>query len=146
MDALTIIAIAIFLVLMLGMSFTAGTQASISQLAYQWKWLLLVSLWSQVLLLPKMLDITPQNWQWLPFLGIGGVIFCGHASITEKVSELVHIIAAAVAFTALTGWVMSMNSHYLLPLVVCAMCGRERLVWRVEVGLVISVYLTLLVC
>lgn len=144
MDALTIIAIAIFLVLMLGMSLTAGTQASISQLAYRWKWLLLVALWSQALLLPQMLDITPHNWQWLPFFGIGGVIFCGHASITDKVSELVHIIAAAVAFTALIGWVMLMNNHYLLPLVICAMCGRERLIWRVEVGLVTSVYLTLI--
>lgn len=144
MDALVVIAIAVFLCLMISMSFTSGTQGSISQLAKQWKWLLLVALWSQVLLLPKMLDMTPQGWQALPFFGIGGVAFCGCASITDKVSELVHMIAAAVAFTALTGWVMLIDSHCLMPLVVCALCGRERPIWRFEIGLIASVYTVLI--
>lgn len=119
---------------------TAGTQHSISALAGKWRWLLLVALWSQVLLLPQMLDMTASGWQWLPFLGIGGVVFCGGATIFEKTDKVVHMVAAAVAFVCLVGWVMMLNSRCLMPLVVCAMAGRERLVWRFEVGLVASVY------
>lgn len=145
MAATTLIAIGVFLVLLLGMALTAGTQKSISSLADKWRWLLLVALWSQCLLLPQMLDITKDGWQWLAALGIGAVAFCGGATIfSHKLDWWTHIISAAVAFTALFGWVLSIESRCLLPLVVCACAGRENIVWRCEVGLVISVYMVLL--
>lgn len=136
----TIIAIAAFLVLLLSMAMTAGTQHSISALADKWRWLLLAALWSQALLLPQMMEMTPSGWQWMPFLGIFGIAICGGATIFEKTDKRVHTIAAVVAFTFLTGWVMLINSRCLMPLVVCAMAGRERPIWRFEVGLVASVY------
>ena len=145
MAATTYIAMFVFLVLLLAMALTAGTKNSISALAERWRWLLLVALWSQCLLLPQMFDITKDGWQWLPFIGIGAVVFCGGATIfTHKLDWWTHIISAAVAFTALIGWVMVMDSRCLLPLVVCACAGRERIIWRCEIGLVASVYMVLL--
>ncbi len=135
----------VFLVLLLAMALTAGTKNSISALAERWRWLLLVALWSQCFLLPQMFDITKDGWQWLPFIGIGAVTFCGGATIfAHKLDWWTHIISAAVAFTALIGWVMVMDSRCLLPLVVCACAGRERIIWRCEIGLVASVYMVLL--
>lgn len=136
----TVIAIAVFLVLLFSMAMTAGTQGSISKLAKHWRWLLLVALWSQVSLLPQMLDMTPQGWQWMPVLGIFAIAICGGASLFNKEDNLVHMIAAAVAFVCLVGWVMLINSRCLMPLVVCTLAGRENPIWRVETGMVASVY------
>ena len=136
----TVMAIAVFLVLLFSMAMTVGTQGSISKLAERWRWLLLVALWSQVLLLPQMLDMTPQGWQWMPVLGIFAIAICGGASLFNKEDNLVHMIAAAVAFVCLVGWVMLINSRCLMPLVVCALAGRENPIWRIETGLVASVY------
>lgn len=144
MATLAIIGITTFIILLFSMSITAGTQHSISSLAKEWRWLLLVALWSQVLLLPPMMELTPELWKWLPFVGVIGIVGCGGASIFNKEDELVHMICAAIAFVGFTGWVMLMNSLCLLPIVVCMAAGREHFKWRIEVGLIISVYQTLL--
>ena len=144
MVTLTIIAIAIFIVLLFSMSMTAGTKSSISQLAEQWRWLLLVALWSQILLLPYMLTITPTNWRWMTFIGMGGVVTCGGASIFNKEDELIHMIAAAITFLCFTGWVILMNNYCLMALIMCLAAGRDKFKWRLEVGLITSVYLTLI--
>ena len=144
MMKLAFLAMFVFVVLLWSMALTTGTQKSISALAYKWRWLLLVALWSQALLLPQMFTITPDNWKWLAAIGVFAVCVCGGASITDKADEWVHIIAAVIAFTTLTGWVMVVNDRCLLPLIVCIAAGRENWKWRVEVGLVISVYMVLL--
>lgn len=136
----TVIAIAAFLYLLFGMALAVGTQGSFSQLASELRWLLLVALWSQVLLLPQMLDMTPQGWQWMPVLGIFAVAVCGGASLFNKEDNLTHMIAAAVAFVCLVGWVMLINQRCLMPLIVCAVAGRENPIWRIETGMVASVY------
>lgn len=135
----------VFVVLLSGMSWTMGTQKSISSLSKRWRWLLLTALWSQVLILPAMLSVTPTAWQWLAALGVGAIVFTGAADVYDKTDEWVHIIAAVVAFTLLTGWVMVVNSVCLLPLIVCIAAGRENWQWRVEVGLIISVYMALVI-
>lgn len=133
----------VFVVLLAGMSWTTGTQRSISALSKRWRWLLLVALWSQVMLLPAMLSVTPSRWQWLAAMGIGAIVITGAADVWNKTDERVHIIAAVMAFTLLTAWVMVVNSVCLLPLIVCIAAGRDNWQWRVEVGLVISVYMAL---
>lgn len=145
MVAITYFTMFIFVVLLLSMSLTAGTQGSYSALAKQWRWLLLVTLWSQVGLLPVMLDMTPEPWKWLAFLGVGAVVFCGGATIFDhKLDWWTHMISAAVAFTALTGWVLVINDKCLLPLIVCMAAGRENWKWRLETGIVISVYMAII--
>lgn len=144
MEVLAILGMAIFIVLLFSMSMTAGTKSSISQLAEQWRWLLLAALWSQVLLLPQMLSITPEAWKWTTFVGMGGIVICGGASVLEKEDELIHMIAAAITFVCFVGWVMLMNNYCLIALIMCIAAGRENFKWRLEVGLIISVYLTLI--
>ena len=134
-----------FVVLLAGMAWTAGTQRSISSLSKRWRWLLLAALWSQVLILPAMLSVTPTAWQWLAALGVGAIVFTGAADVYDKTDEWVHIVAAVVAFTLLMGWVMVVNSVCLLPLIVCIAAGRENWQWRVEIGLIISVYMALVI-
>lgn len=105
---------------------------------------MLGALWSQVLLLPQLLEITPEGWKWMPALGIFCIIVCGGASVFDEADRLVHIIVAVLGFVCLTGCVMSIDGKLLLPLIVCLSAGRDRIVWRAEVGLIISVYLTLI--
>ena len=143
MSRLAYIAMITFVILLAGMSLTTGTQRSISALSKRWRWLLLVALWSQVMLLPAMLSVTPPRWQWLAAMGIGAIVFTGAADVWNKTDERVHIIAAVLAFTLLTGWVLAVNSACLLPLIVCIAAGRDNWQWRVEIGLVISVYMAL---
>ena len=144
MNILTLLGITIFIVLLFSMSMTSGTKASLSALAEQWRWLLLVALWSQILLLPQIITITPEPWKWLGFIGMAGIIVCGGANVLQKEDELVHMIAAAVAFVCFTGWVMLMNNYCLLAMIVCIAAGRDKFKWRLEIGLIISVYLTLI--
>ena len=61
MAIMAIIAMAVFTILIFSMSMTVGTKGSISALAKDWRWLLLATLWSQILLLPQMLEMTPHN-------------------------------------------------------------------------------------
>lgn len=144
MATLAIISMTVFAVLLFSMSITAGTQTSISALAGTWKWLLLIALWSQILLLPQMIEVTPNAWKWMPALGMFGIIVCGGANVMQKEDELIHMIAAAITFVCFFGWVMLIKSINLLPMVMCLMAGRDKWKWRLEVGLITSVYLTLL--
>ena len=134
----------IFITLLCVMLYKAGTQVSLSALADKWRWLLLVALWSQVLLLPQMLEITPTNWQWVTSLGIFAIIICGGANIYDKTDEIVHIIAAVIAFSCFLLWIIIINWLYIVPLIVCICAGKERWKWRAEIGLIIGAYMTLL--
>lgn len=144
MATLALIGMVLFAVLMLFMSITAGTQESISAYAKKWRWLLLVALWSQILILPQMITITASCWQFLCFMGIGMIIFCGGASIFETSDMTFHMVCAVFAFLFLSAWVIIINPYMLLPLIICACIGRENLVLRLETGLIISVYTTLM--
>jgi len=144
MSTLALIGMTIFLVLMLFMSITSGTKQSISAYADKWRWLLLVALWSQILILPQMITITASCWQFLCFIGIGMIIFCGGASIFETSDMTFHMVCAVFAFLLLSAWLIVINPYMLLPLIICACIGRENWILRLETGLIISVYTALL--
>ena len=144
MDALTIAAIIIFSVSLFYMSLKCGTQESISQLAAKYRWLLLITLLSQMLLLPQMFYITPENLKWVAFLGVGGIVICGSANVLDKADETVHVVAAIATFVLFSLWVLLVNRICILPTIICALAGKEKWKWRTEIGLIISVYMTLL--
>ena len=125
------------------MSWSTGTKTSLSTLAGRWRWLLLAALWSQLLLIPAKMHVTPEKWRWLAFVGMGCVGLCGAANVTDKVDERVHSISAVVGAVLLVAWVAIVNFACLFPVAVCAAAGRENWKWRVEVGLIISVYVAL---
>lgn len=144
MNTLVLISIAIFTLALFIMSSMSGIKNSISALSQDQKWLLLLAMWSQLLMLPKMLEMTQEVWQWLPFLGMGGVAICGITNVLDKNEERIHMIAAIVSFICFVGWVLLINKYCLIALILCAVAGKEHLKWRAEVGLIISVYLTLI--
>jgi hypothetical protein len=91
-----------------------------------------------------MLSITPELYKWIPFIGMGGIILCGGANVLDKNDELIHMIAAVITFICFTVWIIIMNKCCLLPIILCLAAGKENLKWRIEVGLIIGVYLILL--
>lgn len=143
MVKLVFLAMFIFVTLLASMSWTAGTQKSLSALAGTWRWLLLVAIWSQAALLPVMIDMTPEPWRVLAFLGVGCLMFTGATNVLDKNDCLFHTITAVAGFTFLVGWLMVVNDKCLLPAIVCIAAGRENWKWRVEVGLIISVYMAI---
>ena len=143
-ETTTIIAILVFLVMLFYMTSREGTQDSISRLANRFRWNLLVAFWSQSLLLPQMMDMTPDQWRWLPFLGIFAIIVCGGASVVDKGDNTIHMICAIMAFICLSLWVAIMNAWCLIPLIVCVAAGKDKLIWRAEAGLISSVYMLML--
>ena len=144
MATLAIIAMIIFIVLLSFMTFKAGVQPSISALVQHYKWLLLIALWSQALLLPYMLDITPDLLKVLVFLGMGGIVGCGITDIKDKSDEVLHMVFAIIAFISLFSWVILMDLVALIPFIVCAGLGKDNIKWRAEIGLISSVYLIIL--
>ena len=143
MVKLTFFAMFTFVTLLASMSWTAGTQKSLSALAGTWRWLLCATIWSQALLIPVMLEMTPGPWQFLAFLGMGCLMFTGISNVLDKNECLFHTITAVAGFTFLFGWLMVVNDKCLLPFIVCAAAGRENWKWRAEVGLIISVYMAI---
>lgn len=144
MVTLTIIGIVIFILTLFYLTIKHGSQNSISSLAQYQKWLVLVALWSQILVLPQMIQITPEVWKWLPFIGIGGIIICGGANIKDKNDELIHMICAIVSFICFVVWTFILNKYCLLPLLMCIIADKDKLKWRAEIGLITSVYLILI--
>ena len=126
------------------MSIVSGTKVSLSALAEEHKVLLLFALWSQVLLLPQMLQITQESYKWISFIGMGGIIICGGASIINKEDELIHMISAIVTFICFTLWVILLKAYFILPVILCLAGGKDKFKWRLEIGLITSVYLTII--
>ena len=84
MVKLVFLAMFIFVTLLASMSWTAGTQKSLSALAGTWRWLLLGAIWSQAALLPVMIDMTPEPWRVLAFLSVGCLMFTGATNVLDK--------------------------------------------------------------
>lgn len=138
------IPIIIFTILLFIMSNKQGTQSSISQLAKKQWFILSLALCCQLFLVYPMIEITPVIWKFLPFIGCSAIIFTGITNIFNKEDEVVHIISAIIAFISFTLWVFIIKYQCLISLILCIAAGKQNLKWRIEVGLIISVYTTLL--
>lgn len=144
MSLFVYLAIFIFTSLLFYMSVKSGTQTSISQLAKNHWIILLIALCSQCLLLYPVIELTPIGLQWLPFIGCFSIIITGITNVFKKEDEVVHMIAALISFITFTIWILLLNPIYILPLIICIAAGKKNIKWRIEVGLIISVYMILL--
>jgi hypothetical protein len=54
------------------------------------------------------------------------------------------MISAILSFILFTIWVLLINPKCILPLIICTVAGKENIKWRLEIGLIISVYMTLI--
>ena len=101
-----IVAMAMFFAYLLLMAKLHGIQPSISDNYYvsRHRWtFVMVMWWIGLGMLPAMLEVTPEMWQFSAFFCCGGVIFVGAAAaFREEVTRQVHfagaIISAAGAF------------------------------------------------
>lgn len=144
MNLFVYIPIIIFSILLCFLTNKYGTQSSISQLAkYNW-YVLMIALCSQCLLIVPILELSSSAIQFIPFIGCFGIILTGITNVLNKEDSLIHSIAAIVSFICFLVWVSIINFKCLLPLLICGMVGRENLKFRLELGLIISVYITLL--
>lgn len=144
MSIFVYLAISIFCILISIITYKEGTQSSISQLAKNQHKLLSVALCSQLLLIYPLIELTMPGLQWLPFLACGFIIITGLTNIFRKEDQLVHMITAIVSFILFVIWVLIMSPKCIIPLIICLASGKENIKWRLEVGLIISVYMTII--
>ena len=101
-----IVAMAMFFAYLLLMAKLHGIQPSISDNYYvsRHRWMFTMVMWMVAFgMLPAMLEVTPEMWQFSAFFCCGGVIFVGAAAaFREEVTRQVHfagaITSAAGAF------------------------------------------------
>lgn len=106
MTLLVLFSLAVFAIYLILMAKLHGIQPSISDNYYvsRHRWLFTaVMWWVGIGMLPAMLDVTPEIWQFSAFFCCGGVVFVGAAAaFREEVTRQVHfsgaITSAAGAF------------------------------------------------
>ena len=106
MTLLVLFSLAVFATYLIIMAKLHGIQPSISDNYYvsRHRWtFVMVMWWIGLGMLPAMLEVTPEMWQFSAFFCCGGVIFVGAAAaFREEVTRQVHfagaITAAAGAF------------------------------------------------
>ena len=106
MTLLVLFSLAVFAIYLILMAKLHGIQPSISDNYYvsRHRWtVVMVMWWIGLGMLPAMLEVTPEMWQFSAFFCCGGVIFVGAAAaFREEVTRQVHfagaITSAAGAF------------------------------------------------
>jgi membrane protein YqaA with SNARE-associated domain len=71
-------------------------------------------------------------------------MICGGANVLQKEDEAIHVICAIISFICFLIWILLINYLCIVPVIICLIAGKDKLKWRIEIGLIISVYLVLL--
>ena len=125
----------------------AGGQESLSAMARAWKkWPFMLTMVIQGFCLPSlMIGMTGETCMFLPFFMSLGILLVGATPLMkESLEERVHYLGAFLSGIAGAVWVGLNNWILLLPALICILAGgKENLKWRIEIGLIISVYLVL---
>ena len=103
-----IVAMAMFFAYLLLMAKLHGIQPSISDNYYvsRHRWtFVMVMWWIGLGMLPAMLEVTPEMWQFSAFFCCGGVIFVGAAAaFREQLTKGVHYFGAILSAVAAFIW------------------------------------------
>ena len=109
-----------FLLMLLYISYTlinVGIPNSLSATYYNFGWIfsIIISV-SSLLVLPKALAITPETFQFLPFITIASILFVAFAPnfLSDNLVDRVHTVSAIISFITSQIWVALMNPIYLL--------------------------------
>ena len=124
-----------------------GTRKSLSQLGVDWqKWLFTLFIWTETLLvLPSMFDATTENLQWMIFVIGTGLLLLGGASVTDKSQETYHDVGAWISCVGSLVWFGLTDPVMLfIPLFSVIAGGCERWRWTGEIGIIVSLFITLL--
>jgi len=107
---MTLISIAIFCVYMGAILAVYGIPASVSETFYLLprgrRWLFTAFCWGVAVIVAPWLDATPEPWQFLAFLSVGGLCFVGTAAqFKEQFVARVHFAGAGVCAAASQLWI-----------------------------------------
>lgn len=100
------------------------------------------------LALPAWIEASPENWQFLAFLGCAGLVFIGAASaFLDHFEGKVHYTATAIAAASAILWLILASEWGWIPLVAFALCAtyfvvkkpRNWLFWA-EMAVLASIY------
>lgn len=119
-------------------------------------YLFTAALWAMMFtLLPVLLDMTPDGWDWLAFLALTGIGFVGAAPFFHEASEgRVHKAAAVIAAVFGLAWTLTTRWWYAalaLSLVICALGASRTDTWKsgrtwwLEMVAFASVYLSAII-
>ena len=122
-----------------------GTPSSVSETYYNTRpWLLptvlIITIGTAVV---PMFDFTPENFQFLVFLIIGGILFvAGAPAFKESLEGKVHSVAAIIAGIAATAWLAVMNANWtvLIAFALIALFQKKYRIFLLEVGFAASIY------
>ena len=143
---LVIIALCVFLAYLVGIICAFGIPASISDTYYLLEkkrkglgWLFTAMCWSvSGLLLPALLDMTPDSYQFTAFLSCAGLLFVGAApQFKLQLTGAVHYSSAGVCvvfsqlWTALTRWwvLLPVWLSYFAYTVIAVKRQKEGVLW-----------------
>lgn len=108
MTLLVLFSLAVFAIYLILMAKLHGIQPSISDNYYvsRHRWtFVMVMWWIGLGMLPAMLEVTPEMWQFSAFFCCGGVIFVGAAAaFREQLTKGVHYFGAILSAVAAFIW------------------------------------------
>jgi len=125
---LTLISILIF-ALYIGVIISAyGVPASVSETFYllpkKANWLFTAFCWGVSIIVAPWLDATPEPWQFLAFLSVGGLCFVGTATqFKEQFVARVHFAGAGVCAVASQLWVLLIADMWWVSVICLFIAG-----------------------
>jgi hypothetical protein len=134
--AITLISILIFCAYIGTILAVYGVPASVSETFYLLtkgrRWLFTAFCWGVSIIIAPWLDATPESWQFLAFLAVGGLCFVGTAAeFKEDIVAKVHFAGAGVCVVASQLWIFIVTGFWWLSLVCLATAGGACFVlWR----------------
>lgn len=94
-----------------------------------------------------MFELTPEDFRFLVFLTVAGVLFVAFApSFKEELEGKVHAGAAILAGISAVTWLIIMTGIPFVAILGCiiAICDRKRYAFWIEAGLLLNLYSELL--
>ena len=103
-------------------------------------------------LIPALLEFTPENYQFLAFLAISGILFTGAAPMfLDKHQGKVHFISAGIAAISALLWIIFVGYQYLYILGIATLLGvtlilinKKAYLFYLEMIIFFSMYIIIL--
>ena len=100
------------------------------------------------LLMPLMLDITPENWQFIAFIGVASLGFVGAAADFKSHDRKTHVVSALLSAVFSLLWCLVVGVWQVALLstgaaIVFAYTNPSSKVYWLEMGCFASVFITL---
>lgn len=152
---LTIISLCIFTAYIAYIVARYGVPASISESHYllprPWKWLFTAFCWGVALTIAvPWFALTPDAWQPLPFISIGGLLFVGGSPLfLEKQQRMIHYISAGACMLCSQLWIIGwagmwpVSACFFSAFGLAALHDRQRAVFWVELAAFLSLFATI---